>query len=301
MPGPTSGDEPHSLAPRDFVLLVIINLIWGFNLIASKVGVGEIPPIIFTALRFLILSILLAPLLRVVRGGMATLLAASAMSGALPFGLMYYGLSRAEDVSAIAVATQLGVPFSALLSVWLLGERIRWRRKVGIALSFLGIVVIAFDPRVMQYVDGLAFVIASTFVGSVALILMKRLRGIGVFELQAWIATTSWPLLLALSVILERDQVAALRRASWLAWAALAFTALAASLIAHSGLYHLIRRYPVTTVSPLTVMTPIFGIVFGVSLLGDQLTPRMLAGGALTLCGVVIVASRGRRIVATAT
>jgi O-acetylserine/cysteine efflux transporter len=289
------------LAPRDLAFLLLINLIWGFNIVASKVGVSEIPPVLFTGLRFLVLSVVLAPVLRVLPQQMPMLIVAALLTGALHFGLMFYGLSLADDVSTVAIATQLGVPFATLLSVWLLRERIGWRRKLGIALSFVGILIIGFDPRVVGYLDGLALVVLSTFVGSLGLILIKQLRDVRAMQLQAWIATLSWPVLFLLSALLESGQLVAMRSASWQGWGAVLFTSLAASLVGHSGLYYLIRRYPVTTVSPLTVLAPVFGIFFGVTLLDDHLTVRMLIGGAVTLAGVVIVARRGPRIVDTGT
>ncbi|HSN72583.1 MAG TPA: DMT family transporter, partial [Steroidobacteraceae bacterium] len=159
-----------------------------------------------------------------------------------------------------------------------------------------GMLVIGFDPRVVNYLDGLALVVLSTFVGALGLILIKQLRKIGAMQLQAWLAATSWPVLFGVSALLETGQLDAVRNASWQAWGAVLFTSLAASLIGHSGMYYLIRRYPVTSVSPLTVLAPVFGVLFGVTLLGDRLTPRMILGGVLTLAGVVIVARRGRRV-----
>jgi O-acetylserine/cysteine efflux transporter len=70
-----------------------------------------------------------------------------------------------------------------------------------------------------------------------------------------------------------------------------------ASLVAHSTWYYLIGRYPVTGLAPITLLTPLFGIIFGVTLLGDLLTPRMIVGGAITLVGVYIVVRRERRLV----
>lgn len=303
MPSPDSRRQLDGagIAAPDLVLLVLINLIWGFNLVAAKSGVSEIPPILFTALRFMLLAVVLLPVLRLFRGQMRPLLVCASLSGALHFGLMFYGLSLADDVSAVAIATQLGVPFSTLLSVWLLGEQIRWRRKLGIALAFAGIVIIAFDPRAFAYWRGLLLVIAACFVGSLGLVYVKRLEGIRALELQAWVATTSWPLLLLMSLLVESGQREALEHASWLAWGAVLFTALAASLVAHSGMYYLIARYPVTSVSPLTLLAPVFGIIFGVTLLDDQVSSRMWLGGAVTLVGVYIVATRGRRLADTAT
>ena len=293
--------EPDSLHGRDLALLVGMNLIWGLNLVVSKIGVGEFAPIFFTAMRFGSLALFLLPMLRIHRGQMKNLLVAALLTGPLSFGLLFTGIARAQDASTVAIATQLGVPFSTVLSVWLLGEHIHWRRVLGIVLAFSGVVIIGFDPRVFAYRDGLGFVIASSFVAALGLIFVKRLSGVRPLELQAWIASVGGPVLLLMSLLLESGQGQSLLTATWKGWTALAFTAVLSSLVAHSAWYYLISRHPVTRLSPITLLSPLFGVFFGVTLLGDHLTARMLAGGAVTLAGVFIVVLRERRIVDTGT
>jgi O-acetylserine/cysteine efflux transporter len=297
----TSAGEPTSLAGRDLALLIFMNLIWGLNLIASKVGVGEFPPIFFTAMRFGSLALFLVPMLRIHRGQMVNLFAAVMLTGPAAFALLFAGIFLAEDAATVAVASQMGVPFSTLMSVWFLGETIRWRRTLGIVLAFGGIVIISFDPRVFAYWEGLALVVASSFVSALGLIFLKRLKGIRPLELQSWVALVGGSILLMLSLILEGGQMDAVRNATWEGWTALFFTTAMSSLIAHTAWYYLVGRYPVTSLSPVTLLSPLFGIFFGVTLLNDQLTARMLAGGAVTLIGVLIVVLREKRIVDTGT
>ncbi len=70
---------------------------------------------------------------------------------------------------------------------------------------------------------------------------------------------------------------------------------------AHGLVLFLVSKYPVTSLSPITLLSPLFGITFGVTLLHDQLTARMLVGGAVTLIGVFIVVMREKRLVDTGT
>jgi O-acetylserine/cysteine efflux transporter len=298
---PAGAEQPATLANQDLALLILINLIWGLNLIASKIGVTGFPPIFFTALRFGSVALLLLPMLRVHRGQMRMLLVAAALTGPASFALLFCGVYLVDDASMVAIATQMGVPFSTLLSVWLLGETIRWRRRLGIVLAFLGIVVIGLDPRAFTYWEGLLLVVASCLVGSLGMIFIKRLKDIRALELQAWIALAGAPTLLALSCLIESGQVQAVRDADLPAWLALAYTAVMSSLVAHTGWYYLLSRYPVTSLSPLTLLSPLFGVCFGVALLGDQLTWRMLLGGAITLVGVFIVLVRERKLIDTGT
>ena len=287
--------------PRDLLLLIAINVMWGFNLIASKAGVHSFPPLLFTVLRFGLLSLCLLPFLRWHPGQMGNLARAGLFTGGLAFGLLFVGLRMADDASTVAIATQLGVPFQTLLSVWLLGETIRWRRRLGIALAFTGVVIIGFDPRVFGYLPGLTLVVASTFLGSLGFIYIKRLHNIPAIQVQAWVSTLSWPLLLVLSLLLERDHWQAIQSADTQGWFALLYTVIGGSLIGHTGWYYLLSRYPVTSVAPLTLLSPLFSILFAVTLLDDQLTWRMLLGGAITLAGVFIVVLREKRLVDTGT
>lgn len=245
---------PGQLVPRDLSFLLAINLIWGFNLIAAKIGVQHFPPLFFTMLRFGLVSACLLPFLRWHPHQMANVARAALCTGGIAFALLFCGLRITADASTVAIATQLGVPFSTLLSVWLLGETIRWRRRLGISLAFLGVLIIGFDPRVFSYWPGLALVIASTFVGSLGLIYIKRLQNISAIQVQAWVSTLSWPVLLIVSLTLEAGQWTALTHAGSDAWLALLFTVFGSSLIAHTGWYYLISRYPVTSLAPLTLL-----------------------------------------------
>jgi O-acetylserine/cysteine efflux transporter len=293
--------EPTSLAARDLAFLILINLIWGLNLITSKIGVAQFPPVFFTALRFVILSALLFRMLRIHPGQMKYMLLGAILTGPAAFALLTMGLHMTKDASTVAIGSQMSVPFSTLLAIWLLGDRIRWKRTLGIILAFAGIVIIGFDPRVAGYWQGFALVVISCLISSYGLICIKRLTNVRPLELQAWIGVTGAPSLLLLSFFIEGGQGAALTHASLIGWGCLLFTALGSSMVAHTGWYYLISRYPVTSLSPITLLSPIFGVFFGVTLLNDQLTTRMLLGGALTLIGVFIVVSREKQIVDTGT
>lgn len=284
---------------RDLVLLIGITFVWGVNLITSKVGVDEIPPICFTALRFAIVAVVLIPVLRIHRGQMRTLAVAALFSGALNFALNFAGLRRATNVSSVAIMSQLGVPFTTLLSVAMLGEVVRWRRRTGVALSFLGVIIMGFDPQIGERWESVVLVVAAAFCGALGLIIVKRLQGFTPVEVLGWTYLLSLPVLIAASLLLEHPNLGGWHEISWRAWASLLFAAIVASLLAHTGYFHLVQRYPVTSIAPLTTLSPVFSIVLGVLLLGDHLTLRIIIGGTCTLVGVLIITLRERRIVDT--
>jgi O-acetylserine/cysteine efflux transporter len=82
--------------------------------------------------------------------------------------------------------------------------------------------------------------------------------------------------------------------ASYAAWGAVLFAALGSSLVGQTGFFYLLKRYPVSSVAPLTVLSVVFGMIAGVLVNDDVLTGRMLFGGFLTLAGVLIIELRTR-------
>jgi len=273
-------------------LVLAVNLVFGFNLVAAKFVMEQLPPLAFASLRFLLLFLVLFPVLKIIRGRMLLITGVALSMGALHFTLIYQGLSLADDVSTVAIALQLAVPFSTVLSIIFLGEQVRWKRWTGIALSFAGVMIIGFDPRVLGYLPALAFVIAGALMAASGMLLMKKLEGVSVFELQGWLATISWPLLAAASLGLENNQAAAIAGVDTMGWAAVGFSAIGASLFGHGATYYLVQRYDVSLISPLMLMSTLFGVMFGVLLLDDQLTLRIVLGGLLTLGGVLLITLR---------
>lgn len=288
------------MAPQHFLLMLLICTIWGFNFVAAKVGVGQLPPLLFTGLRFLILAIVLLPFLKPAPGRMRDVLLIALFNGAVHFGLMFLGISLTA-ASVVAVVVQLNVPFATILSILMLGEVIRWRRWAGIAMTFAGVMFISFEPHVFDSLAGVAFTATGALSAALAAVLMRRLIGVGMFQLQSWTAVTATPLLLAASLIFESNHLAAIANMDAIGWGAVLFTAFGASLIGHSGYYYLLQRYEVSLIAPLSLLAPMLGVVFGVWLLDEPLTPRLLIGATIAFIGVGILAIRGKRPIESAT
>jgi O-acetylserine/cysteine efflux transporter len=278
---------------RDFGLLFLICFIWGVNLVMTRWVVADlgVPPLFFAAIRFLGVAACLIPFLRPLPTNLFTLFIVSMFIGCLNFGFLFIGLANA-DVSAASVTGQLGVPISTLMSMVFLGEKIGWRRLLGITLAFAGVVVIAFDPQSFSLSFGLLLIFFAAVLGAAGGIIMKRMAAMGALSLQAWVGLFSFAPLFAMSGLLESGQLAAYAEAGWPAWIASLFAILGVSVFAHSAFYTLVKRHEVSVLSPLTLMTPLWGILFGVTLLDEPFTWKLVIGGAISLAGVFLIAIR---------
>jgi O-acetylserine/cysteine efflux transporter len=281
------------MQPAHFLLLVGICALWGFNFVASKVGVGHFPPLFFVGLRFGILLLCLLPFLRWAPGRMRDVILIALFNGAFHFGLLFVGIAMTE-ASVVAIVVQLNAPFATMLSIVLLGEVVRWRRWTGIALTFLGVAIISVEPHVLDAPAGVLFSAAAALSGAVAAILMRRLTNVGAFQLQSWTSAVTAPALLAASFLFETGQMEAVASADLLSWGALLYTAFGASLIGHNVYYWLLQRYEVSLLAPLTLLSPILGVFFGITLLGEPLTTRIAVGALVAFAGVAILALRNK-------
>ena len=77
------------------------------------------------------------------------------------------------------------------------------------------------------------------------------------------------------------------------AWGSLLFQGVVVSFASYLTWFWLLRRYLATRLSVFSFMTPIFGVTFGVLILGDPLSPSFAGGAALELSGITIVSGAG--------
>lgn len=284
-----------SLGGRDFALLMLVVVAWAVNFLTSATALRELPPLLFTALRFALLALPLVFLVRKpAKGQWPRLLAVCLCVGVLHFGLSFTALKLSGDLSSPAILMQSYVPMTTLLAWWVLGERFGWRTGAAIAISFLGVLVLGFDPMVLDHPLAAVTMLASALFLAVGTVLMKGLRGLDVWSQQGWTALISLLPLLALSAWLEPGGFALLPQVSWKAWFGAAYAAFVASLVGHGLYYLLVQRHPVTRLTPWLLLTPLVAIALGIAFWGDRPGPRLWLGGAMVLGGVLVIALRNR-------
>ncbi len=281
-----------NMHPRDLALIIFCCVIWGFAFIAAKAGADEFSPLLFTALRYGLLALAMFPFVRWHQGQMVLLVATALTTGVLYILFFYAGLALSENVSLIAIAAQMEVPLTTFLAIIFLGERIGWRRSTGFMFCVIGLVALSFDPSAFEYSSGVMLILGSALIGAVGTILMRHLRDVSVFDLMAWMALLSFPVALLGTLIFESGQIEMMADASWAAWGGVAYGALVANLLAVGIFYYLLQHYEVSLLATLISLVPVFGVMFGVGLRGDSLTPQMVFGGLVILIGVVVIVER---------
>lgn len=286
-------ESRYRLGGRDLFLVSLICLAWAGNFITSKLSLQEFPPLLFTGLRLCVLAVLLAPFLKRPPSGLwPRLIAVALCNGVLHFGLSFWALSLSKTIASPAILMQSYVPMATLLAWWFIGERFQWRTGAAIALSFLGVLVLGFDPTVLDSPAALVLMLISALFLAIGTVLMRDLKGLDPFSQQGWSAVIGVLPLMAGSLLLEPNMRASISQASWVAWAGVAYAAVVASLIGHGLYYVLLQRHPVAQVTPYLLAAPLLATLLGIVFLHDQVGPRLWLGGAMVLSGVLIIGLR---------
>ncbi|MCE8022259.1 EamA family transporter [Halomonas sp. MCCC 1A11036] len=279
---------------RDLLLGLVIVAIWALNIIVIKLGVTELPPLLLTTLRFILVAALLVPFHPVARHQLPFLMLLSATFGSLHFALLFIGLGQAEAGTG-ALLVQMGTPFATLLAVIFLGERLSAKRLAGLVLSFGGVVVLAGGPSLPSPLP-MALLLLSAFGWAVSQLLIKKGPNIAPLALAGWTALLAVPQVALGSWWFEHDHMNAMATAGWFGWGAVFYTAVMSSIVAYGLWYGLLRRHPVSRLAPLSLLVPAGAVVLGIVLLGEALNAHILIGGAMVLAGVALIVIRFRAL-----
>jgi O-acetylserine/cysteine efflux transporter len=215
----------------------------------------------------------------------------AALGGAIQSGLVFTALAGLP-ASLASLAVQLQVPFAVLASAAICGERLSLRRTFGILIAFGGV---ALSSGLIESgsvrLHPLLLMLLGTMSWGVAQALIRRFAHDQGRIVLACIARYAAPMLFALSVVLERGQLASASSAEFIDWMSAAVLAIGGLVVAYSIWYALLGRHRVDRVAPFALLMPPFGMLAGWLLLGETIGMREIAGACLIVAGLWIIAA----------
>jgi drug/metabolite transporter (DMT)-like permease len=273
-------------------------VIWSSTWLAIKVGLQDLPPISFVALRFTIAVVVLLAisvgrvrLLPVRRGDLKLL----AYTGALIFGINYALLFWAElhVSSGLSAVLQATIPIFGMVFAhfFLPGEPLRWQRVAGAVLAIGGVAVICSRlldfGGLLAFWGGVAVVFGAASAAFSNVLLKKRAIQLAPAMIAAWQMIFSVVPLLVTGLIVDGNPL----HFHWTGTAVfcLLYLAVPGSAVTFLLLYWLLPRMSVTNLQTISLITPPGAVMFGWLLGGETFSLWSLAGGALVLAGVWMI------------
>jgi drug/metabolite transporter (DMT)-like permease len=298
--GVTQPSPHHITRPLDPIaaaIVVVLCLSWGFNQVATKLAMHDIPPLTQATLRSIIAAVIVAAWCRLrgiplfARDGSLIPGLAAGFFFSIEFICIFQGLAYTTATRAVLFIYL--APFFVVLGgrIFLPADRFGTAQWLGLALSFAGMLLAfglptpALDPR--QAIGDLMMVGGALFWAATTLIIKaSSLNRVPAEKVMLYQLVVSVPFMaLAVCVVGERISV----MPSALALGALAYQTIWVVSVTFVVWFAIMARYSANRLSAFTFLTPLFGVAAGHLVLGEPLTPAFAAAVALVAAGLVLV------------
>ena len=270
---------------KQILLALIVPITWGLGFTLAKIGMEQFSALLIMSIRFGIAGLVLVWFTKPPWGYMREIFVVALIGSTIQYGLTYNGL-KGIDASTAAILVQLEGPILALMGTILLKEKLGLTRALGMGFAFLGVFIIAGEPRLDGHIDSVILLVAGSTVWAVAQIMISRLKGLSGITILAWVAIMATPQMLIASLIIEDGQWQAITSASLVDWSIIFYLAFIMTVVGYSVWYHLLSSVDVSKVSPFLMLLPITSIIAGMVLLDEKLTLSMIIGGLMIMTGV---------------
>lgn len=286
----------HTMTPTDILTALGVVTIWGVNFVVIKIGLQDLPPILFTALRFLFAALPLVFFIKRPQVPLRLVLAYGMFQFALQFTLLFTGIKLGLPAGLASLVIQLQAFFTIGLAVLMLGERPKGMQLLGALVAFGGMALVAMHLEGKATVIGFALVVLGGVCWAIANIVTKKMGQVSALSLMVWGALVATPPLLLGSWIFEGAAAWQLAASNFSAKTLMAvlFQAYPNTILGFGIWAMLMRKYPTATIAPFSLLVPVAGMVSAAIVLGEPLQWWKIAAGALVLGGLALSQFGGR-------
>jgi len=281
-------------------MMVVLCAIWGLQQVAIKIAVADVTPVMQAAIRSIAATALLMLWARrrgtalFARDGTGFAGIAAGVLFAAEFFFIYFGLAH-TSASRMVVFVYLAPCLTALgLALLIPGERLVARQWFGVLLAFIGVVT-AFGEgfvaaRGTTWVgDACGIIGAVLWAATTVLVRATKLATVTASKTLFYQLAVSALLLPIASFAMGEAGVV---RVSATAIASLVYQGVIVAFASYLAWFWLLTRYLAARLSVFSFLTPLFGVVFGVLMLGEPLTLSFIAAAITVGIGILLVNTR---------
>jgi drug/metabolite transporter (DMT)-like permease len=276
-------------------LVLVLCVVWGFQQVALKGVAANAAPVMQLAIRFGAATIFFGVWVLIQEGRRA--FADGSLPSGLLMGLMFSlefilaGQALIHTTAAHSVVFLYTAPiFTALGLQFLPEERLSRLQWAGIGVAFAGIVVAFFGfsgRSAAEFLTGDLLALLGGVCWGLSNVVLRRGRvgSSGTAKTVLYQVATAALLLGVFAAATGQTRVELSTMTIW----SLVFQTLIIAILSYLVWFWLLRRYLTSRLMLLSLLTPLFGVLFGAALLGDPVDVRFALGTLLVLTGVLIV------------
>ena len=253
---------------------------------------NSVPPILMASLRMLLVLIILIPFWRFKlpkKKFYKPLIIFSISMGVLVYVFMNLSLYYSSIISPIILGSQLAIPFGILASAFILQENISKNKWLLILSSFIGILIIFFDPKLNENYLGLFFASLMAVFFGLAQVYSRQLKQLPTSMINASTGVFGFFILMIASILIEGNVYFNIQQITLSSWLLISYQAVIVSLCAHLLMFYLYKFYTVGQIFPFYSLFPIFGIILSYITFGEVPTLLFIFGGIIVISSVFLL------------
>jgi len=256
----------------------------------GKLGLNDsIPPILFGALRMAVVFICLVPFFKFYipeKKFIIPLIGFSICFGVAVNMFLYLSINASSILAPITIGAQLSIPFGIILSSIFLNEKISYKKWLLIMTSFFGIVVLAFDPKVVDEIIGSLLICGMAFFYGLSQVFSRYLKDLDVKYTNTIMSFTGSVILIILSSVFEGNAIQTITNISLESWFTVLYAGAIISLLGHLMMFYLYKFYPLDMVLPFYALFPVFGLILTFFIFGEIPSFITIIGGIIVITSV---------------
>lgn len=278
------------MTPRHTLLALLVVVLWGLNFLAIDFGLADVPPLVFLALRFILVAIPAVFFVKPPKIGWRNVILIGSFLSFGQFALLYLSLALGMPPGLASLLLQVQVVLSVIVSAVVLGERPNRHQAIGIAVGMAGLAIVLIGHSYVAPWLPVVILLLAALSWAIGNALSRRARVASGLSLVVWSGLIVPIPSLALAMIVDSPAVVlhALTHLSLIAILSTVYTAVAASLIGYGIWNTLLAKYPMSAVVPFTLLVPIVGILIAWIVVNEQPSLTEIVGGTIMLAGLAI-------------
>ncbi|MEV6586441.1 EamA family transporter [Streptomyces acidicola] len=278
------------MRPTHLCLAVLVAAVWGVNFTVIEIGLDHFPPLLFSALRFLVAALPAVFFVGRPKVAWKWILGVGLALGVAKFGLLFVGMDAGMPAGLSSLVLQIQAVFTALIAFAVLGERPTRIRLLGMAVALCGVGLAAVDEGTGGPLGAFALVIAAAVCWGISNVLTRKASPPDSLNFMVWVSTVPVLPLLLLSLLTEGPSadLAALRALDWQGAGVILYVAWVTTVFGFGAWGWLLRRHPASTVAPFSLLVPVFGMSSAALFLGEPVSGLRWCAAALLVGGVAL-------------
>ncbi|MDH6124631.1 EamA family transporter [Kitasatospora sp. GP82] len=286
-----------SMKTRHILLAVLITAIWGFNFSVIKIGLKTVDPFILAGIRFSLCALPAIFFIKKPNVQWRYLAGYGLVFGVGLWGVVNLGIKAGLSSGISSLVLQFSAFLTILLGSFVFRESLSRYQYIGLAAALLGLVCVTFITDGTVTAAGVALVLCGAVAWSVANIIIKKAGPKEVLAFLVWSSIFSPIPLFALDYVINGSAgyVNLPHQLDLAAILSILFQAYPNTVFGYWIWNWLLKEYPVSTVAPISLLVPIFGIIGSMLMFNEKISGLKLLSLALIVVGLV-VSLYGKRI-----